>query len=105
MYWWTEDIAEVRTTANAARRRLLRARKRLRGGAETEETERLRRAHKESKNALRKRIRRAKHEAWVELVRSVEQDPWGRPYRAVLGPLRAVVAPLTTTMTKNWKEH
>lgn len=39
---------------------------------------------------------KAKKDAWSELVRSIDDDPWGRPYRTVLGRLRAAVAPLTT---------
>lgn len=74
-YWWTEGIAEARRTVNTVRRRLLRARKKLRGGAETEETEGFRRIHKESKDTLRKYIKRAKREAWVELIKSVDEDP------------------------------
>lgn len=60
VYWWTADIARARKIANAARRALLRARRRLRGRPDTAETEALRRAYKEAKSALKAGIKKAK---------------------------------------------
>lgn len=61
------DIA--RRTANAARRALLRARRRLRGQPDTAEA--LRRAHVEAKSALKMVIKKAKKAAWDELFPSL----------------------------------
>ncbi|XP_032689636.1 uncharacterized protein LOC116852963 [Odontomachus brunneus] len=41
-----------------------------------------------ARDNLRGAISKAKAAAWTELVRTVEADPWGRPYRLVLNRLR-----------------
>lgn len=59
----------------------------------------------EAKKKLRRGKGRAKREAWLELLRTVEQDPRGQPYRVVLGRLRAAVAPITMIMTEEELEE
>lgn len=99
-YWWTEEIARARRTANAARRTFLRARRRQRGQPDTAETVALRGTYAEAKSALRTEIKKAKKAAWDELLRTVEGDPWGRPYRTVMGRLRPYTRPATESMTR-----
>lgn len=97
-YWWSKDIEDKRRRTNATRRRLLRARKKLKGAADTVETCELKREYSAEKNALRGMIRTAKEEAWRELLQVIDGDPWGKPYRVVLGRLRAKAVPVTMTM-------
>jgi hypothetical protein len=86
VYWWTEEIAESRRRCVQARRKLQRARRRRRRDEERiichyEE-------YKEKRCTLQQEIRTAKARAWSELVKSVEADPWGRPYRLFAKKLR-----------------
>lgn len=38
-----------------------------------------------AKRMFRGEIRKAKKDAWQELVLSINKDPWGLPYKMVLG--------------------
>jgi hypothetical protein len=38
---------------------------------------------------LQREIEIAKDRSWMELIKSVESDPWGRPYKVVLLKLRS----------------
>lgn len=89
MYWWNEGIAEARRDCI----RLYRIHKRkIRdhgvNGAQNE-----RATYKEKKKNLRGLIRKSKENAWGELCREVENDPWGLPYRIVTGKLLGWAAP------------
>jgi hypothetical protein len=44
--------------------------------------------YREKRRALQQEIQIAKARSWMELVESVESDPWGRPYRLVTKKLR-----------------
>jgi hypothetical protein len=51
------------------------------------------------RRALQQEIQNAKARSWMELVESVESDPWGRPYRLVTKKLRPPAPPpLTANM-------
>ncbi|XP_011875263.1 PREDICTED: uncharacterized protein LOC105566123, partial [Vollenhovia emeryi] len=71
-------------------RRLARCRRRGEQAAE-----RAREGYFEAKVALRKAIRVAKGRAWTEFLDSLQEDPWGRPYKMVLNKLRPWAPPLT----------
>ncbi|XP_025159768.1 uncharacterized protein LOC112589683 [Harpegnathos saltator] len=47
---------------------------------------------------LKKAIRKAKREAWEQLVSSLGDDPWGRPYKKTIGKIRRWAPPQTETM-------
>jgi len=47
---------------------------------------------------LRQRIGKAKAETWQELLDSVNGDPWGRPYKMVMGKLKQWAPPFTESM-------
>ncbi|XP_070160599.1 uncharacterized protein [Polyergus mexicanus] len=49
-------------------------------------------------NDLSAAIRRAKARAWDELLRSLDADPWGRPYKLVMNKLKAWAPPATETL-------
>ena len=92
-YWWTEEIAELRRSAVRARREFVRARRRRADCVDRAwETYRL------SRSLLSRAIRRSKEGAWTELLRSLDDDPWGRPYLLVRKKLRAWAPPVTSSM-------
>jgi len=83
VYWWSPEIDNFRKKANHARRVHQRKRKRLGPTASTEEEN----AAKDAKRQLVKAIKAAKAAAWKSLCDQVESDPWGTPYKLVMGKL------------------
>lgn len=100
-YWWNQEIAEARRACIIARR-LLTRKLGKRDARKSEKSRReltgLRRAHRECTDQMRKLIRSAKRNAWQELIATIEADPWGTPYRLVLGKLRNTASRLTETL-------
>jgi len=84
VYWWTSDINALRKTANHARRIFQRKKKRMGPLAASAEEA----AAKQAKLELVKAIKAAKDRAWKVLCDQVESDPWGTPYKLVMGKLR-----------------
>lgn len=82
-YWWTEEIAALRKSSFAARRKYQRARER-RGADDCREEQRRAR---EALKALRVAVRKSQARAWDRLCELVDSDPWGLPYRLVTGKL------------------
>ncbi|XP_024882910.1 uncharacterized protein LOC112461763 [Temnothorax curvispinosus] len=83
-YWWTEEIAELRRSSVRARRRWLRARR-------SQDQRRMDETGVEYRSAKRLyswAIKQAKDKSWQELLKALDEDPWGRPYRMVLNKLR-----------------
>ena len=74
LHWWTAEIAELRTQYLAARRKMQRSRD---GQAQ------LVFAYKQAKKELWTAIKSSKRRCWKELCRTVDNDPWGLPYRIV----------------------
>lgn len=79
VHWWSTEIASLRQSTIAARRRYQRAGRRSDvSGRETEFIE-----YNRLRKELRLTIRRAQESSWKTLCDSVDQDPWGVPYRLV----------------------
>jgi hypothetical protein len=76
VFWWTDEIAELRRIALMHRRRAQRARNRPEAAARSAE-------HKAAKKALASAIRRSKARCWKELCEDVDSDPWGKGYKLV----------------------
>jgi len=55
-------------------------------------------ASEEANTNLRRRIGIAKAVAWQELLDSMNDDPWGRPYKMVMGKLKQWAPPFTESM-------
>ncbi|XP_043498391.1 uncharacterized protein LOC122521611 [Polistes fuscatus] len=54
---------------------------------------------REAKRGLVRAIRRAKASAWRDFLTTIEEDPWGRPYKLVMNKLRARgLPPLTEAL-------
>ncbi|XP_041986937.1 uncharacterized protein LOC121738768 [Aricia agestis] len=95
-YWWSPDLKRLRDQCVAARRRYLRYRRR-RIRSETEE-ETIYDGYRTARHNLRDAIRMAKKTAWEEFLGTLEQDPWGRPYKWVRQKLRPAAPPLTQSL-------
>jgi hypothetical protein len=95
-YWWTEEIAELRRECAQARRKLQKARRKRR--RDEKEISCCYEGYREKRRALQQQIQNAKARSWMELVESVESDPWGRPYRLVTKKLRPPAPALTANM-------
>lgn len=80
-YWWNNEIDKKRKECNSIRRKWKRMRKRESEAMREEEYRRV-------KKELRIMIRKAKESAWKALIRTIDEDPWGLPYRLVLARLR-----------------
>lgn len=83
VFWWNEEVAELRVTCERSKRRWRKLR--LRRHHLVEEAER---SYRIARNSLRYAIKKAKAAAWGELIASIDQDPWGLPYKLVLKRLR-----------------
>lgn len=79
VHWWSADIAALRRTAIATRRAYQRAGRRSGRGTREAELD----AYRKARTDLKTEIRKAQERSWLELCRSVDNDPWGVPYRLV----------------------
>lgn len=95
-YWWTDEIAELRQRCLQTRRHYTRTRRRRRSNAVEIETAYV--AYRNATRVLQAAIANAKARSWTELIDQLNGDPWGRPYKMVLGKLRPWVPPLTESM-------
>jgi len=95
-YWWSDEIASLRRAAWQRTRRLKRASR-----ARPADPARIRAAAtalREARHALRRAIAVAKTRAWEEFVLTLNEDPWGRPYKAVMNKLRRWASPYTESL-------
>ena len=99
-YWWSEELAQLRRATVAARRGYTRRRRR---GTDAE-VEVAAGALRDARSALRTAIRRAKADAWRDLVSSLDRDPWGRPYKIVTKRFRPWAPPITETLDARFLE-
>jgi len=83
VYWWSPELSALHRDANHLRRVHKRKRKKVGPDACSTEAE----TAKTAKTQLCKAIKRAKEKAWIELCDQVERDPWGKPYKLVMGKL------------------
>jgi len=57
--------------------------------------------YREAKRIPRLEIRKSKSTAWSELILSIDDDPWGRPYKLVLNRLCRISPCLTETLNSD----
>ena len=93
-YWWTEEIAELRRAALAARRRAQRERERSGPGASSAD------AVPRCQRHLKRAIRMSKSRCWRELCKQVDEDMWGLGYRIVIGRIRRQAPEPPTAMAE-----
>lgn len=82
VYWWNDEIAALRRESNYARKLAQRSR----GKAVYSELEG---EYKVKRARLTKAIKQNKRLAWKELLRDVDRDLWGRPYKVVMAKLKS----------------
>ncbi|XP_071581984.1 uncharacterized protein [Temnothorax nylanderi] len=100
-YWWNSEIARLRKRTIAARRVWSRSRHR----DSPEDV-----AHKRAVFILANRefkleIRKAKTQSWQELILTLDDDPWGLPYKIVLNRLRRSAPGLSITLESCDRAH
>lgn len=94
-YWWSPQLDALRQICIRSRRRWMRLRRhRDAPGLPAAEIE-----YRVAKRMFRGEIKKAKREAWQDLILSVNKDPWGLPYKMVLDRLRRTVPRLTETIS------
>ncbi|XP_072933739.1 uncharacterized protein [Epargyreus clarus] len=96
VYWWSERIACLRAACLRARRQYTRARRRRSAGAAERQEKYV--EYRAATTLLQGAIADSKARNWSALVEGLDRDPWGRPYKMVLGKLRPWVPPLTETL-------
>lgn len=95
VYWWSAEWAEKRRATVAARRKWTKVK--IQNG-DPNRTEELRNEYRERRRELRRGINKAKREAWGELLKNLDEDPWGLGYKIVMNKLRMASPILTETM-------
>jgi hypothetical protein len=73
VYWWTPDIAELRTRCAQAKKRYQRVHRRQR--LDEGEVSLCYRAYRELRRSLQKEIKMVEAHAWSDLVEAVDSDP------------------------------
>lgn len=89
--WWTPEIKAKRAVCMTARRRFQRSRRKKCRDEKNEEV--LYQQYRQEATALKLAIKEAKARALEELI-GIDRDPWGRPYRLLLGKLRPRASPV-----------
>lgn len=103
VYWWSAEIAHRRDACVAARRQYTRQRRRrIRN---QEEEDRLYALYREAITGLQIAIGDAKASAWDEMLETLNNDPWGRPYKMVRKKLRPWAPPLTRSLQPQFLER
>lgn len=97
VHWWNTEIQDMRRTCIQSRRKWTRAKKRKRNCQE--ELKIVEQEHRINKKALTRAILKAKEESWKVLIDTIEENPWGIPYKLVMGKLRASAPGLTETLS------
>lgn len=85
VYWWTNEIADLRRKSLQLRRVAQRARNRPDTMAALME-------YKTARKTLRIAIKKSKTSKWRALCEEVNEDPWGMGYKIVLKKISAPVA-------------
>lgn len=98
MPWWSDELRNLRSELTASRRRLSRIRRRPTFNQDDTEAHILLGEYRQARDNFSKALRKAKAKSWEEFVLSLNEDPWGRPYKSVLDKLRRWTPPYTESM-------
>lgn len=104
VYWWCDDIVKARSRCIQDRRTRAKTKKkkkeRIQRGNEVDldNLRRLERNYKNSRKKVVKAIYKAKEEAWKELIKEIDKDQWGIPYKVIMNKLRTTGPGLTETL-------
>lgn len=102
-YWWNSEISQLREHCLRSRRQFTRARRRR--SATVDEIRRTYEVYRNATKSLQLAIAESRSRSWGELLQGLDRDPWGRPYKMVLGKLRPCVPPLTETLDPSFVEQ
>lgn len=94
VYWWTEEIAQLRRSSVRAPRILSRSPRM--GNPEIREEALA--AYRAARRALSAAIRKSRASCWDELLSSLNTDPWGRFYKIVMNKYRNWTPPVTESL-------
>ncbi|XP_063547540.1 uncharacterized protein LOC134754988 [Cydia strobilella] len=103
VYWWSAELAHLRQSCVAARRQYTHCRRRR--IRDVPEEERLYAAYSAAVKLLQGAIARAKDLAEEEMLETLNNDPWGRPYKMVRRKLRPWTPPLTQSLQPQLREQ
>lgn len=95
-HWWNENVSELRRKCNRSRRlwtnaksdRKKKADKGRLNEVNLEDMARFEEKYKKDKKELVMTIFHAKEESWKLLIREIDRDLWGIPYKLVINKLR-----------------
>lgn len=97
VFWWNDNIASIRKECIKHKRILTRIRK---ARSSDEEVLLSARLHlKEKRKELRTSINKAKNHERKEMLATIEEDPWGKPYKLVMGKLSGRSDPPLKSLT------
>lgn len=94
-YWWQDSVADLRLQCLWARRAWQRAKRKKRMDTIVAE---LGIDYKQKRKNLRAEINRLKCLAWQELIDTIDQNPWGLPYRLVMRKLKPAAIGMTESL-------
>lgn len=77
VYWWNDEIRELRAKCLAARRASTR----------NHDNQVLEFEYKRARRILRRAIKDSKRKCWTELCNEIDSDPWGKPYKIAMKKL------------------
>lgn len=83
VYWWNEEIANMRSECVRARRQYTRSRGRPDNNLHQE-------VFKAKRKALKLAIRRSKRKCFLDICEDVENNPWGLAYKLVTKKLKCL---------------
>lgn len=103
VHWWNEGIAELRRRCICDRRIWTKAKSAKKKGKLICNVKLLRieEEYRDSKKKLVLAISKAKEDSWKSLIREIDNDPWGIPYKLVMNKLRINSHGLTETLEKD----
>lgn len=93
VFWWCEELTELRVLCERAKKNWYRLRRRRHPLSEDAAQD-----YRLARNSFRYAIKKAKATAWGELIASIEEDPWGLPYKLILKRLRRSSPGLTEVL-------
>lgn len=99
-YWWSDTIECKRKECIALHRKWMRYKSKYNNSNIYHEST-LETNFKRAKKDLRLLIRKAKALAWQNLIRIIDEDPWGLPYRLVTNKLRRNAPRITEMLEAN----
>ncbi|GAB1869618.1 Reverse transcriptase [Camponotus japonicus] len=94
VYWWSEGVSRLRKEAIKERRRWYRSKR----GNDPNKIKSKKENYVRAKKELRNEIRKAKSAAWSELIATIDKDPWGLPYKLIMGKIRRTNPTLSETL-------